>query len=449
MHLKLLAVPIIALVLAGIALAPSGAQANPGTPTAGTKLAGGLVSPRGMKIGPDGNIYVAEAGTGGDTVVGPADNQSHSGLTGRISKIDPATGTRTTVIDKLPSNGGSEGDAVGVADVAFIGSQLFYVQTHGGAAYGFSAMPTGVYKVDLSGTAPKAVLVADIGAYNIAHPVTDITPAGKQQDIEIGGNPYSMTVRGGAFYVVDGNQNQIMQITTSGVITRLNEFPGHPVTTGITYNGAGPFYVAALGQFPFNAADGKVYSVGATTGTVATVASGYSSLTDVEFNQSGKLYALQWGDQATTADPNAPPWTLGSGKILLVDPASGKLTPIVNGLSFPTALIFAGDTAYVSNGGIDIPGLIDGEIWKITAFSSIAPLPVPTAAPAPAPTTAPAAAPTARAGGTTGAISAPNTGTGGTASGGSDSWLGTMLALSTAGAVAVFAATRMIWKRDA
>ncbi len=83
-----------------------------------------------MKIGPDGMIYVAEAGSGGTTTVTVGGSDSNSGLTGRISKIDPATGARTTVAANLPSNAGPDGDAVGPADVAFIGSQLYYVQTH-------------------------------------------------------------------------------------------------------------------------------------------------------------------------------------------------------------------------------------------------------------------------------------------------------------------------------
>jgi hypothetical protein len=443
MKLKLLVVALFALVSAAVISAPqTGAQGAP-APTAGTQLVGGLLSPRGMKVGPDGMIYVAEAGTAGDIAAGSGDSASKSGYTGRISKVDPATGTRTTVADKLPSNGGPEGDAVGPADVAFIGSQLYYVQTHGGAAYGFPATtPTGLYKVNSSGT---VTLVADIGAYNIANPVTSIS-SGTQQDIEIGGNPYSMTVRDGAFYVVDGNQNQIMKITTAGAITRLNEFSNHPVTTGITYSGSGPFYVTALGQFPFSPADGKVYQVGNPSGSVSTVASGFSSLTDAEYGPGGNLYILQFGDQSTSTDPNAPPWVLGSGKILKLDVASGKFTPIVNGFTLPTSVVFAGDTAYVANGGVSIPGLIDGAIWKITGFSSLAPI---TLAPTPAPTTAPpAAVATATPRGSTGVISAPNTGTGGGVAASDDSWLGIMLALSAIGAVTVFAATRMIWKRD-
>ncbi len=394
-----MAAALAAVISSMLALTPASAKSPV---SAGTSLETGLLSPRGMKMGPDGMIYVAEAGTGGDTIVSVEGQDTHVGLTGRISKIDPATGTRTTVIDGLPSNAGAQGDSVGPADVAFIGNTLYYVQTHGGDAYGFPGKPTGVYKV----SGGSATLVADIGAFNIAHPVTDIA-SGTQKDIEPGGNPYSMTVRDGAFYVVDGNQNQVMKVTTDGAISRLTEFPGHPVTTGIAQQGqSGPFYVTTLGQFPFAAADGNVFRVGVPTGDRTKVAGGVSSLTDVEFGPGGQLYALSFGEQAT--DPNAPaPWNFFSGKILKVDTATGALTPIVTGFMFPTSLIFVGDTAYVSNGGVSIPGLVDGEIWKIENFSSVQP-------PAAQPTSAPAqAAPTATPAGGTGTISGPNTGSGG------------------------------------
>ena len=386
-----------------------------------------------MRIGPDGMIYIAEAGTGGDNIVGPAGHQYHSGLTGRISKVDPAAGTRTTIADKLPSSTRADEGTSGPADVAFIASQLYYLQSEAGTQFGFPSDPSGVYKVNANGT---VTLVADIGAFNRANPVNDVT-SGVQKDVSPDGVPYSMTVRDGAFYVVDGNQNQIMEITTSGAISRLNEFPGHPVTTGTTYSDAGPFYVAAFGQTPYAPAGGKVYQVGVPTGTWAAVASGFSALTDAEFGLGGKLYALQFGEQAS--DPNGPPLTLSSGKILGVDLSTGKLTPLVNGLTFPTALIFSGDTAYVANGGLSIPGLIDGEIWKITGFSAIPPITLaPTAISA-----TPTATPKAGVG-----ITAPNTGTGGAAGGGDDGWLAPMLALSAAGVAVVFAATRMIWKRN-
>src|SRR5215468_8623889 len=111
----------------------SGASAKKfvGTATA-TVFATGLRFPRGLKFGPDGRLYVAESGLGGeDTTVGLCDQDPNfgpfkSGPTSRVSIFD-IHGNRTGVVDGLPSSIDIFGETFGAADVAFIGKTLYIV----------------------------------------------------------------------------------------------------------------------------------------------------------------------------------------------------------------------------------------------------------------------------------------------------------------------------------
>src|ERR1035438_7257259 len=116
----------------------------------------GLNNPRGLKFGPDGNLYVAEAGAGGtsssvgscDQVVPPIGPYT-GGFTGRISKISPS-GKRTTVVDSLPSNQtaiGSGSLVSGVADLAFVGGRLYALLAGAGCSHGLPGTSNGVIRV--------------------------------------------------------------------------------------------------------------------------------------------------------------------------------------------------------------------------------------------------------------------------------------------------------------
>ena len=118
--IKRILLPVVGMA---VSIAP---QALPAQLSANaTVVASGLQGPRGLRFGPDGDLYVAEAGTGGmnstegqcPQVIPPV-GPYKGGLNGRISKFD-RNWNRTTVASGLPSAINALGDYLGVADVQF------------------------------------------------------------------------------------------------------------------------------------------------------------------------------------------------------------------------------------------------------------------------------------------------------------------------------------------
>ncbi len=395
-------------------------------------LIDGLLQPRGIKAGPDGMLYVAESGTGGDTKVdvGGELGTVYTGNTGRISKIDPATGARTTVLDGIPSAwGGNPNDdpsSFGIVDIAFVNNTLYYLSTGGEGT--FPGHPAGIYKVTINRdlASDTAKLFANIGEFTRANPSAAVKN-GSQADIDPEGNPYSMIVRGNSFYVVDGNQNGVIEVTEGGKIRRLADFPEHVVSTGIASKEDGPLYVSAIGEGPFLPQDGRVFQIGFPTGKITEIASGVSFLTGLAFGPGG-LYAQSFAEPSD--DPNGPPVKIGSGGIFKVND-DGTLSAVVTGFTAGTMFTFIGDTAYVLNDSLNAFGT--GEVWEIQNVSAIAPQ-APVLAPEPASEAPPT--PVKPVG-----ITAPNTGGGPANTSGSMAWVIaiaaiTLGALATAGGVA-------------
>ncbi len=309
-------------------------------------FATGLMFPRGLKFGPDGYLYVAEAGPGGDAPNnGTCEGYTspftpyHPGLTARASKISPE-GVRSTVVDKLPSARDNTGESLGANDVAFVGDTLYILNSAGGCSRGLAETPAGIYKANPDGT---WTLFADFSAYLSTNPTAQpSTP----DDWEPDGSVYNMIEVDGKLYVVEANHGELDEVAADGSIRRLldisaTEGPNTP--TALTFN-AGDFYAGNLSTFPINRGASKLYKI-SPDGQLSVYAQGLTAVLGVAFDGQGQLYALE----TTVVDNDFP--QPGTGRVVRVAP-DGGLEVVASGLSFPTGMTFGPDgMLYVSNFG--------------------------------------------------------------------------------------------------
>jgi hypothetical protein len=300
-------------------------------------IATGLTNPRHIRFGPDGLLYVAEAGIGGDLPgtcawEGNLLNQLGpylGGYSGRISRIR-RDGTRETVADGLPSFRDGFGDSLGPSDIAWIDDHLYALIEGGGCTRGLPNDPAGIVRINRDGS---YTYVADITAFVRANPVANEPLCGPEGDCEPDGVPHSLLAHGNRLYVVEANHNSIFQVNPrNGNITRLYDLSVmDPVPIMLVQHGK---------DFLLGCFDGLILGFDHRFGPVKQLDTGYGPIVDLNI-VGNQVYVLQTFASET-------PWTPETGSVIRRN-KDGSRSVIASGLNFPIGMASRDERAlYVS-----------------------------------------------------------------------------------------------------
>ena len=360
-------------------------------------VADNLDNARGVSFGPDGSIYVAEAGNGGDC---PPSATSCAGNTGALTKITPDGQRR--ILSELPSL------AIGLIDQRFVdGPQELKFDSSGNPyfLYAYGTFPGSrdrelnaisgntippdlvsntsslgqLYSVDLN--TGNLTSIADLAKYELVN-----NPDGT----DLISNPYALEINGDTAYVADAGANAVLSVKLDGSDLQAIPLPKQTVVnpelppgleqvpeqlevasvpTGVTVGSDGALYVSEFTGFPSPEGEARIFRIGAD-GKPEVYANSFTQITDLEFDKDGNLLVLQYADRSFWKGELA-------GSLLQIAP-DGTRTTLVSageGLEGATSLAISPDNEiYVTNKG----NLVDvGQVVKINRTE---PVPEPSSA---------------------------------------------------------------------
>ncbi|MCA1782003.1 MAG: ScyD/ScyE family protein [Intrasporangiaceae bacterium] len=257
-----------------------------------TVVASGLDNPRHLSVGPAGDLFVAEAGRGGDGPCfdGPEGGEVCFGLSGAITRVT-AKGKQERVLTGLDENPIHDPDSNPGGFIRW------------GSDY----------------------IVADAG-----------------------GNTLVEASKDGATRTLAVFEDQLAFAPPFLGLPEGTKIPSQSVPTSVVQGPGGALYVSELTGFPFEKGLAKIYKVD-KRGNVSVYASGLTNVTDLAFGPGNVLYAVQLASNGLFAGP------VGSVVAIPKGGGDGH-TVVAEGLFAPYGIAIRGKMAYVTTGSVAAGG---------------------------------------------------------------------------------------------
>ena len=350
----------VALAAAGI---PAQAMAQEGSEEGGiTTIAAGLTNPRGFDWAPDGSLYLAQAGWGGDNNVAIVPGFTvDNGLTSSVGMI--ADGCYTAAAAGLPSALWLEAGWIwGAMDVAFLGDEAYALLSGAGPTWFSPSNRSGVYRLNGDGS---MTLVGDVSSWLPDNPPVEIP-----FDYSPDGSLFDLEADGDALLVSEAVGGQLLRVTTDGEITSVADLSvDHLVPTGIAVDEEGNAFIGHETAAPYVDGGSKVVKV-TPDGAVTDHWTDLTVVTDVALGPDGALYAAE---MATGFSGETGEMPASSGRIVR-QTGTDSSEAVVTDLAYPVYIGFDDAGQLLISGPAFGPDAGVGQGWLVSVDISNGPV---------------------------------------------------------------------------
>jgi hypothetical protein len=327
-------------------------------------IASGLNNPRQLAFGPDGRLYVAEAGARGNSTNCSNHPDPQLGTyclerNGSLARVGRG-GEVKRVVTGLPSIS-SAADTIGPFDIAFTGRHKFAL------TIGLGASPEFRESFGRGGALLGTIVTGNLHRHHGAGKVRKVFDAAAFEAADNGdgtdvdSNPTGIIkTRRGYLYTDSGGNTLVSTRRGGSTVSKFNPvpttqpgpvpvgFPADAVPTDVVVGPDGARYVSQLVGFPFEKGSSTIWRV-VPGHDPEPYATGLTNVTSLAFARNGTLYAVEL---AANGLLSAPPGTLPVGALVKVNPHTASHVTVAGDLSAPYGLAIRRGSAYVTTGAL-------------------------------------------------------------------------------------------------